>query len=231
VIRGIPDEKKDNGVKNLVAVAYSKIKDMMLNYEIVPGQRLVFVDLAEKIGVSRTPVNIALSILSKEGFLDFLPNHGYRVHEITMQEAENLYEVREMIELRAIERAVRLSTPERLKNLQERKRLYEKSVIEQVTRGRFTLDQEFHAGYIDMAGNPYLSEFFREIYQRIFLRHRIEGLPATRAQAVVVEHEELFLAISQGDARKAKALARKHIKVGKEYILSSIFPMMGSAAR
>ncbi len=60
----------------------------MLNYEIVPGQRLVFIDLAKQLNVSRTPVNNALSILAQQGYLDFVPNQGYSVHKLTQKEAE-----------------------------------------------------------------------------------------------------------------------------------------------
>jgi DNA-binding GntR family transcriptional regulator len=220
----LADKKTVKIPKDLVHVAYEKIKGMMLDYEIVPGQRLVFIDLAEKLGVSRTPVNIALSVLFREGFLDFAPNQGYRVHEITLKEANDLYDLREILEMGAIDQAIRLSTPGTLEKLKEQKRLYDRSVIEQVTRGRFALDQEFHASYIDMAGNPYLTEYFREVYQRIFLRHRIEGLPANRTQKVVLEHQEIFEAVSIGDAKNARLFIRKHIRAGKDYIFSSIFP-------
>jgi len=73
--------------RNLTYWVYSKIKEMMLHYQIIPGQRLVFIELAQRLGVSRTPVNNALSILANEGFLDFVPDQGYRVHEITLDEA------------------------------------------------------------------------------------------------------------------------------------------------
>ena len=211
------------GDKNLTQMAYRKIKEMMLSYDIVPGQRLIFVDLANKLGVSRTPVNNALSILANEGFLDFVPNQGYSVHEITQEEANALYEVREILELGAIVQTIRKLTPEKLENLRRQKSLYEKSVIEQVTRGRFTLDQEFHACYVQMAENPYLTDYFREVYQRIFLRHRIEGLPVGRAREVVSEHNEIFKAISLKDVKRAEELIKHHIKAGKEYIFSAIF--------
>jgi DNA-binding GntR family transcriptional regulator len=212
-----------SGDKNLTQMVYRKIKGMMLSYDIVPGQRLIFIDLAKKLGVSRTPVNNALSILANEGFLDFVPNQGYSVHQITREEADALYEVREVIELGAIGQAIRKLTPEKLGLLERQKSLYEKSVLEQVTRGRFTLDQEFHAAYVQMAENPYLTDYFREVYQRIFLRHRIEGLPAGRAREVVLEHDEIFKAISLKDVDTAKELIKYHIKAGKEYIFSAIF--------
>jgi DNA-binding GntR family transcriptional regulator len=205
-------------MQSLVQITYDKIKEMMLNYEIIPGQRLILIDLAKQLGVSRTPVNIALSILTRDGFLDFMPNQGYRVHEITPRETENLYDIREMLELGAIEKAIDRLSPEAVKQLKEKKLLYEKAVAEQVSRGRFYIDQEFH-----MAGNPYLTDYFREIYQRIFLRHRIEGLRADRAKKVVIEHDELYDAVSKKDIKKAKKMIREHIKMGKEYIISSVF--------
>jgi len=219
----IPSEANLSGDKNLTQMVYRKIKEMMLSYDIIPGQRLVFVDLAKRLGVSRTPVNNALSLLANEGFLDFVPNQGYKVHEITREEANALYEIREIIELGAIGQAIRKLTSDKLDLLRRQKSLYEKAVLEQVSRGRFTLDQEFHTCYVQMAENPYLTDYFREVYQRIFLRHRIEGLPVGRARQVVVEHNEIFKAISLKDVERTKELIKHHIKAGKEYIFSSIF--------
>lgn len=208
---------------NLTQMVYRKIKEMMSNYDIIPGQRLVFVDLANQLGVSRTPVNNALSILANEGFLDFVPHQGYTVHQITKTEAECLYEVREIMELGAIGKAIRGLTPENRRELERHKRLYERAVEDQVNRGRFILDQEFHACYIRISGNHYLADYFVEVYQRIFLRHRIEGLGEERAKEVVKEHEEIFNAIRLRDIEGAKELIRMHIKLGKEYIFSVIF--------
>lgn len=213
---------------NLTQMVYHRIKEMMSNYEIIPGQRLVFVDLANQLGVSRTPVNNALSILASEGFLDFVPHHGYRVHQITKEEAECLYEVREIMELGAIGKAIRALTPEGCRELEGQKRLYEKAVEDRVSRGRFILDQEFHACYIRISGNPYLADYFREVYQRIFLRHRIEGLGEDRALEVVKEHEELFHATRLRDIEGARELIRMHIRSGKDYIFSVIFGDSGA---
>lgn len=209
--------------RNLTYGVYSKIKEMMLHYQIIPGQRLVFIDLAQRLGVSRTPVNNALSILANEGFLDFVPDQGYRVHEITLDEAESLYEIREMMELGGIGKAIRKSTLEKLEKLKRQKTEYEKAVVQRVSRGRFTLDQEFHASIIQMSENLYLADYFREIFQRTFLRHSIEGFRSDRAQEVVLEHNKIFQAIKLKDVERAKDLIKSHIHRGKEYIFSIIF--------
>jgi DNA-binding GntR family transcriptional regulator len=215
------NEANLNGERSLTQMAYRKIKEMMLNYEIIPGQRLVFVDLAKKIGVSRTPVNNALSNLANEGFLDFVPHQGYTVHELTHEEAAALYQVREIIELGAIGPAIEKLTPEKLEVLRRKKEIIsEKLNAPQVTRRNFALDLEFHTAYIIMAGNPYLTNCFREVYQRIFLRHRLEGLSIVRNQEVDVEHNELFDAISSRNVRKAKELIKRHIRAAEKSIFS-----------
>ena len=92
-----------------------------------------------------------------------------------------------------------------------------------MSRERFTLDQEFHGYFVQMTEDLYLGEYFREVYQRTFLPHRIEGLKAGRAQKVVLEHNEIFEAISQKDVDWTKESIKTHIKAGKEYIFSIIF--------
>ena len=214
-------EADHNGERSLTLMAYRKIKEMMLNYEIIPGQRLVFVDLAKKIGVSRTPVNHALSILANEGFLDFVPHQGYTVHELTQAEANALNHVREIIELGAIEFAIEKMTPDKLEILRRQKDdLSRKLHADHITRGNFVLDLEFHACYIKMAENPYLTDYFSEVYKRIFLRHRLEGLSIARNRQVAQEHEEIFKAISRRDVRKAKHLIKKHIRTAEKSIFS-----------
>lgn len=211
------------GEKNLNNTVYQKIKQMMLDYEITPGQKLTFIDLAERLGVSRTPVNNALSLLAREGFLDFTPNQGYTVHQITKEEADQLYEVRKILELGAIEKVIKNLTPQKMKELERRERLFKQAVDEKQSRGRFTLDQEFHGYIVEMSGNHYLAEYFREVYQRIFLRHRVRPLRGERVVQVPAEHSELLHAIRNRDTEKAKEVISRHIENGKQYIYSFIF--------
>jgi DNA-binding GntR family transcriptional regulator len=209
--------------RNLNNRVYQQIKQMMINYEIIPGQRLIFSDLAEKLGVSRTPVNNALSLLSKEGFLDFTPNQGYTVHQITREEADSLYELRLILELGAIDKVVANLTPEQLKLLEKKEQAFQEAVAQNVSRGRFMLDEDFHSFIVGMSGNIYLSDYFREIYERIFLRHRIGPLRGDRQQQVPAEHHEIFDAIRSRDANRAKEAITHHVIAGKEYIYSYIF--------
>lgn len=209
---------------NLTLKVYQQIIDLMLDYEIVPGQRLVFVDLAKQLNVSRTPVNNALSILAQEGYLDFVPNQGYSVHKLTKKEAENHYEIREVLEVGFIGRAIRNITDTKLQILKKCKDDYEKAIASHVNRNLFILDTEFHAAVIDMVGNDILSVRYRDICQKIFLRFRTEDLRLNRIMDIKVEHNEIYEAIRLKDVERSKELVRLHHKASKENLFPIIFP-------
>jgi DNA-binding GntR family transcriptional regulator len=209
--------------KNLTLSVYYRIKQMMFNYDIVPSQRLVFVDLAKQLGVSRTPVNSALCILAKEGYLDFVPNQGYSVHKLTLKEAEALYEVREILEVGTVEKALRKMTPAMLKELEKRKNDYKKAITNQVQRKMFVLDTAFHAGIIEMVENPTLTERYWDICQKIFLRFRVEDLKVERIRDITKEHQELFEAVKAKDVELTKALIRAHHSRSRENLFAIIF--------
>ena len=196
----------------------------MLNYEIVPGQRLVFIDLANQLGVSRTPVNNALSILAQEGYLDFVPNQGYSVHKLTLEEAENLFEIREILEVGFLGKAIRNITDKKLENIAERKLDFEKSISSHVNRRMFILDTKFHAAIMDMVANVILSVQYREICQKIFLRFRTEDLHMSRILEIKEEHNDLYEAIRLKDVERSKDLVRMHHKHSRENLFPIIFP-------
>ena len=209
--------------KNLTLAVYYRIKEMMLNYDIVPGQRLVFVDLAKQLGVSRTPVNNALSILAKEGYLDFVPNQGYSVHRLTIEEAECLYEIREILELGTIGKAIREMDDDKLRLLENRMSEYQQAISDRVHRKLFILDTEFHAAIVEMINNPILSERYRDVCQKIFLRFRVEDLEIGRIKEIVQEHEVLFDAVRMRDVARAKELIRAHHAKARKSLFAIIF--------
>src|SRR6266850_8308156 len=102
-------EKYNNRARrteNLSGQVYSQIKTLILCNEILPGEKLHHQELSERLGVSRTPVREALTRLVQEGYVSFLPNRGFTCKEIRLQEAEELYELREALEAFAVEKAI-----------------------------------------------------------------------------------------------------------------------------
>lgn len=198
---------------------YQQIKEMMLNFDIAPGQRIVITELAERLGVSRTPVKMALIILLKEGFLDYSPRQScYTIHQLTQEEFDSVHEFREMMELGAIDKAMKNLTPEKLETLEKKALEFKQAADSDEMELRFVLDLNFHAYIIDMMGSPYWSERYREVYQRFFMRRRIRKLFGERYAQVMAEHNEIVEAFRQRDAERAKRAISAHAKGSKEFI-------------
>lgn len=225
------DPETAKAVDNLALHVYRHIRRMMINYEVVPGQRLIFSDLAKRLNVSRTPVNSALAMLAKEGFLDFVPNQGYTVHRISREEAESLYEILRIINEGAIARAIRKMTPEKLTLLEDKRDRCENAVCRKVNREQFLLDQDFHAAIIAASEIRGLDTYFRDVYQQIYLRISLEGLASGRAQSVIEEHRAIYAAIRNQDVQDAKTKLLDHLDAAKSYIFSRLFPSESSNFR
>jgi DNA-binding GntR family transcriptional regulator len=209
--------------KNLTLKVYNQIIDLMLSYEIVPGQRLVFVDLAKQLQVSRTPVNNALGMLAQEGYLDFVPNQGYSVHKMTRKEAEDLYEIREVLEVGFISQAIRNMTEQGLQKIEQQKNAYENAISNRVTRKMFILDTEFHVAIMEMTNNELFVRRYRDISQKIFLRFRTDDLIMSRIEDIRNEHNEIFEAIRLKDIELAKDRIRGHHRNSKKSLFPIIF--------
>ncbi|SDO34475.1 GntR family transcriptional regulator [Desulforhopalus singaporensis] len=215
--------------KNLTFKVYGKIIELMMNYELVPGQRLVFIDLARQLKVSRTPVNNALSILAQEGYLDFVPNQGYSVHRLSRPEAEDLYDIRDALEADFIVKAVRNVSDDGLRKIEKCKNDYENLLSTRVDRKLFIIDTEFHLAILSMAKNDVLLNRYKELCHKIFLRISIENLIVDRIRDIVREHDMLFRTIRDRDVDGARDLVRMHHQNSKRSLFPLIFPEYAGA--
>ena len=210
--------------ENLEFKVYKQIKQMMLNFDFVPGQRLVITDLADKLEVSRTPVKMALIMLLKEGFIDHSPRQSsYTIHQLTREELDGLHEFREILELGAISMAIKNLTPAKLKILETKMQKFKQAAAKDERELRFVLDLDFHAYLVDLAGSSYLTTTYRDVYQRFFMRRRISRFFGERYAQVLSEHEEILEAFRQRDVERAKQAISAHAKATKAFMDSIYF--------
>ena len=203
---------------------YQQIKELMLNFDIVPGQRIVITELAEKLGVSRTPVKMALIMLSKEGFVDYAPRQScYIIHQYSREELDSLQDFRVLLELGAVPKSIENLTPAKMKVLERKARDFEQAGDIDKRELRFLLDLNFHACFVDLAGSPYLSETYREVYQRFFMRRRISSFFGDRYANAFAEHEEILEAFRKRDVERAKKAISNHAAATKVFIDSIYF--------
>jgi DNA-binding GntR family transcriptional regulator len=207
-------------VENLSARVYHQIKNLILSNEVMPGQKLHHQELSERLGVSRTPVREALTRLVQEGYASFLPNRVFTCKEIRMQEAEELYEMREAVEAFAVERAIENLTESALNHLKKKIELYGADVQNRFSRERLVYDQEVHLEIATLAGNAILKKTLQHLFERIILKRRTDGLyDAARGVAAHQEHIRLLEAMEKHDVRQAVSIVRAHIREGKQNVL------------
>lgn len=216
-------KSKTRAVENLSARVYNQIKNLILCNEIMPGQKLHHQQLSERLGVSRTPVREALTRLVQEGYVSFLPNRGFTCKEIRMQEAEELYELREALEAFAVEKAIATLTDNALAQLREKINAYGRDVQHRFSRERLVYDQDVHLQIAALTGNHTLVNTLSHVFERIVLKRRTDGLydPA-RGIAAHEEHLRLLDAMERRDAAEAVAMLRNHIQAGKKNVMADL---------
>jgi DNA-binding GntR family transcriptional regulator len=216
-------KSKTRASENLSARVYNQIKNLILCNEFMPGQKLHHQQLSERLGVSRTPVREALTRLVQEGYVSFLPNRGFTCKEIRMQEAEELYELREALEAFAVEKAIANLTDSALALLRNKMNSYGRDVQNRFTRERLVYDQDVHIEIARLAGNETLTSMLAHVFERIVLKRRTDGLydPA-RGVTAHQEHLQLLEAIERRDPRDAVATIRSHIQAGKKNVMADL---------
>ncbi|MEV1048431.1 GntR family transcriptional regulator [Streptomyces sp. NPDC049916] len=190
---------------------YTHIKEAVLDRRYEGGTLLTEGDLADAVGVSRTPVREALLRLEVEGLIKLYPKKGALVLAVSAQEIKDVVETRLLVEEFAARKAVP-ATPQlvaRLEQLlEEQRRLAEDGDLAAVA----VKDRCFHAEIVSHAGNEILSRLYDQLRDRQ-LRMGVAVMEAhpDRIQANITEHGELLAAIRAGDAEAAAQVVRRHV--------------------
>ena len=201
--------------------AYEMIKAAIFDFKILPNQALEEKSLTEWLNISRTPLREALSALEKEGFVRIIPHKGTFVSEITIDEVNEVLDVREVLS----SASVRLATP--LIPAEEIDRMYK--MVEQCLNTEaydalefIRIDNEFHQLFDDYCGNSILTKFIKSIGENI-KRMRIRStLISERTVESTMEHLAILRAVKDRDATLAELLMRQHIQNAKANTMKTI---------
>lgn len=201
-------------------VAYEKIKRLISINEFVPGQKLIYGDIAKKLNTGVTPVIQALNRLEASNLVKYVPNKGYFVGEITETDVRQLYQAREALEVSVI--------PEVIKNINSKKLneirlVFEKRKnVKQPRRELILEDTLFHLSIVECADNNVIYNLLKYIFEEVYLKYRPEYLSDDRLKVCLGEHKVLLDALAKGNVEETIGLVREHIRSGMEYIIGSI---------
>ena len=210
-------KSEDFKPRNITEWVFLELKKMLFSYRIVPGQKLQYVDLAEKFKVSRTPVKDALKMMENEGFVELRPNRGFFVAEISSKEAEELFDIREALEILAVCRAIANQNPESMERLKKSMNEYAADAENKITRTRLILDENFHIAIAEASQNKSLVMALEKLFTRIYLKCRVENISPRRD--AWAEHEEIFKNICAENVQAAVEILKKHIALSRKNVL------------
>ena len=213
--------KKGSYGKNtpLIREAYQNIKNMIFERKVVPGQRLVYQDLAKILNISQTPIINALNRLLQDGFVAYENYCGFYVKPMDVQEVWDAFGVREALEVYAVRQAIERWSPEGMSLLAEILQEHEKCVPNQYTNEKFRLDTEFHLQIATMSGNQVLRRLLRRNFEHIFMRVKLENYAPQRMSASAQEHHRLLERMKKKDVLGSIEIIRNHIQNARDQVI------------
>lgn len=203
-------------------LAYQKLRQAIEAGELKAGQRVMEVEIADWLEVSRTPVREALRRLESEGMLAMEPRHGLVVASISRDAMLELYVMREVLEGTAARLCARNASDIEVMELQElvKREARLSDNLEALARHNRLFHEAVHRG----AHNRYLEKSLSAVNDSMWLLGKSQMLLAERAKTAVVEHAELFDAINRRDADGAEEIARRHVQSARRERLKQLFP-------
>ena len=205
-------------------VVFVTLRRQILKGDLKPGERLMEISLANRLGVSRTPIREAIRKLEHEGLVEMLPRRGAHVAGITRQELRDVLEVRKTLEVLAITRASELMTDKDFENLKEAEAAFSHLVDcpDADLTGLGEADEHFHDIIYHATGNRRLIQILENLREQMY-RFRVEYLKDKDVRHLLVrEHDALVDALMARDREEAVRLVKLHIDKQYQTIIHAL---------
>jgi DNA-binding GntR family transcriptional regulator len=203
-------------------LVYKELREAIEKGELKPGERVMEVDVAEWLKVSRTPVRDALRRLESEGVLALEPRNGLVVVSLDRQAMLELYVMREVLEGTAARLCARHASDFELTELEELVNREEKlrGNFEELARHNRRFHEAVHRG----AHNRYLEKSLNAVNDSMWLLGKSQMLLPHRAKTAESEHREIVAAIVKRDPATAEEAARRHVRAAQKERSKQLFP-------
>jgi DNA-binding GntR family transcriptional regulator len=198
-------------------VVRETLRQAILLGELKPGTRLVQAEVAEQLAVSTTPVREALRDLAAEGLIELDAHRGGTVLSLTVEEMEEIYDIRLILEVEAMRRAVDRLTPEQI----DRAEAIHTEMMESAPQSQkwVTMNRDFHMTIYAAADSPRLIEMVRSLIDSsmVYLSATWQTLPDLRERAGH-DHGEIIEALRARDTDAAVEHIRRHLSIPRSVL-------------
>ena len=192
-------------------VVFNTLREAILRGELKPGERLMEIQLANKLGVSRTPIREAIRKLELEGLVLMIPRKGAEVAQITEKSLRDVLEVRRALENLAVQLACLRMSPQTLADLKAAARAFEEILGGEDVTAVAEADVAFHDVIYMATDNQRLISLLNNLREQMY-RYRVEYLKKKNAtNSFLWEHQEIIRAIEAGEIDVATKITEQHI--------------------
>lgn len=207
--------------KPLRDIVFENLRNAILEGDLKAGKRLMEVQLAEQLGVSRTPIREAIRKLELEGLVVMLPRKGAYVANMSFKDLIDVLEIRASLEGLAAYLAAERRRDEDIVELERVAKEFEKSVRETDIDNVLKKDIEFHEKIFLMANNKKLYHLITSLWEQVH-RFRVTYVSNYDASlSLVDEHNKILEAIKSGDSELAKKYATEHIELAEQFFMEN----------
>ena len=203
-------------------VVFQTLRQAILSGRVQPGERLMEIHLARRLGVSRTPVREAIRKLELEGLVCIVPRKGAVVAEITQSDMEDVLEVRRALEDLAVRKASQCMSAVQLEALKAASFRFEECLREGDLRASAQADEDFHEIISEATGNLRLLQILNNLRSQIY-RYRLENLKDKSSYPDLIRQHALIIeAMAAHDPEKASQVLGMHIEKQRVSIIESL---------
>ena len=210
---------KMDAKKTLIEDAHLKIKEMIFEQKLIPGQKLNYNQLSRAFSMSPTPIINALYRLEFEGFVVSEPFKGFYVKKISLQEAWDLFGGREALETYLVEQAIMMAEPGEIALLEDKFTAHAAYTPMVYDRERFRLDSEFHLQLAAMSKNRVLTRQLETLFEHFYIRFKFETMARDRLQSSVEEHRLIIDRIKKKDITGGRNAMHNHIQNARNHLI------------
>lgn len=188
-----------------------RLRHMIVEGDLAPGEKLSEKDLCGQFGVSRTPLREAMKVLASEGLVQLTPNRGGTVAKLTLADLDEAFPIMGALEALSGELACQHITDaelRRVKELHERMvRTHESGAL----RDYFKLNEQIHQMILDAARNPTLAQMQLSLSGRVRRARYLANMTPGRWAEAVAEHTRILEALSARDGKRLAVILKEHL--------------------
>ena len=203
-------------------VVFNTLRRAILTGQLKPGERLMEVHLANKLGVSRTPIREAIRKLELEGLVIMIPRRGAEVARITEKSLKDVLEVRRALDALSVELACDRITEEDMKRLLQACQDFEKASKGKDASVIAKADVALHDIIVEATGNQRLAQLVNNLSEQMYRYRFVYIKEESKHDMLVAEHREIYESIASRDKERAARAAKLHIDNQEKSIIRQI---------